>query len=231
MVKRSRDRALTRRLRARRRQRGATALIVFLVITMLMGIGMFAARSTTLSTSIAGSSRQLAQTRYVTEYAITNATASLARDPKRYVDQMPKYTAIAGDPKCYGFAVAPNSTCFPLGFAELQLEAGVPLIVPADVPNRIPGGLGPASVEADFNIDITDLAPASPPVPGESLNSDSPVKVGYLSLTLTATGQLRPTTSAANFQKTIASTASVTTWRSHVVVGPMTNPAPRPFVP
>jgi hypothetical protein len=218
-------------IRARRRQRGATAVIVFLVITMLMGIGMFAARSTTLSTSIAGSSRQLTQTRYITEYAIQNAAAALARDPKRYVDQMTKYTAIAGDPKCFGFAAAPNSTCFPLGFKQLETEAGVPLVVPADVPNKIPGGLGPASVEADFNIDITDLAPASPPIAGESLNADSPVKVGYLSLTLTATGQLRPASSVANFQKTIAVSASVTTWRSHVVVGPMTNPAPRPFVP
>jgi len=206
-------------------------LIVFLVLTMLTGIGMFAARSSNLSTSVAGSAKQLSQTRYLTEYAIINATAALAGDPGRYVNQMPKYTPVAGDPKCFGAALVPNPTCVPLGFDQLQQAAGVPLVIAADEPNKVPGGLGRASLKADFNIDITDLAPAAPPVPGESLNADSPVKVGYLSLTLTATGQLRPDVPVANIQKTMASSASVQTWRAHVVVGPLSNPAPRAFVP
>lgn len=217
--------------RARRRQRGASVLIVFLVLTMLTGIGMYAARSATLSTAVAGSTRQLAQTRAISEYAIANATAALSEDPARYVNQMPKYTAPVNDAKCFCSTLVPNATCYPLSFKQLEAEAGMPLIVPADIPAKIPGGLGPASVEADFNIDITDLQPASPPVAGEALNADSPVKIGYLSLTLTATGQLRPTSTPANLAKNLASSASVETWRAHVVVGPITNPAPRPFVP
>lgn len=224
-------RQLIRALRERRRQRGASILIVFLVIAMLMGIGMFAARSTTLSTSMAGSSRQLTQTRYITEYATQNATASVARDPQRFVQRMPNYTPISGDPKCYGFALVVNATCFPLSFKDLETEAGVPLIVPADVPNKIPGGLGPASVQPGFNIDITELAPSSRPIPGESLNADSPVKLSYWSLTLTATGQIRPASTLANLQKTIASSASVSTWRAHLTVGPFANPAARSLVP
>jgi hypothetical protein len=202
-------------------------LIVFLVLTMLTGIGLFAARSSTLSTSVAGSSKQLMQTRYLTEYAIMNATAALARDPERYVKQMPQYAPIANDPKCYGAGAVPNSTCFPLSFKQLEEEAGVPLIAAADLPNKVPGGLGLAKLDPDFNIDMTDLAPASPPVAGEALNSDSPVKVGYLSLTLTATGQIRPLSTNANLQQNLATSASVQTWRAHVVVGPMSNPAAR----
>lgn len=217
-----------RAIRRRRRQRGMSVLIVFLVMTMLVGIGVFAARSSTLSTSMAGSSKQLAQTRYLSEYAIMNAAAALSRDPDRYVKEMPKYVAVAGDPKCYGFATAPNATCFPMGFKQLEAEANMPLIVPADVPNKVPGGLGLADLDPDFNIDITDLAPASPPVAGESLNADSPVKVGYLSLTLTATGQIRAKVLAANMQQNLATNASVQTWRAHVVVGPLSNPAARP---
>lgn len=215
-------------LARRRSQRGASVLIVFLVLAMLTGIGMFAARSAALSTSVSGSSKQLMQTRYVTEYAVMNAAAALAGNPQRYVDQMPRYVPVVNDPKCYGMATVPNSTCFPLGFKELEDAAGVPLIVPADVPNKIPGGLGPASVEADFNIDLTDLQPAAPPVPGEAMNAENTVKTTYLSLTLTATGQLRPKSTAASLQQLLASSASVQSWRSHVVVGPLVNPAARP---
>jgi hypothetical protein len=215
----------------RRSQRGASVLIVLLVIVMLTGIGMFAARSSTLATAVAGSSKQLTTTQYVSEYAIMSATAALARDPQRYVNQMPRYVPAAGDPKCFGYGVIPNATCFPLSFSQLQTEAGVPLILPTDAQNKLPGGLGRAALEPDFNIDITDLSPASPPVPGEALNADSPVKVGYLSLTLTSTAQLRPPTNAQNFGQTIATSASVQTWRAHIVVGPMTNPAARSPLP
>lgn len=219
------------RIRARRGQRGASVLIVFLVLTMLTGIGMYAARSSTLSTAVAGSGKQLAQTRYVSEYAIMNAAAALSRDPARYVNRMPQYTAIVNDPKCFCAGTIPNATCVPLSFDQLEAEAGAPLILPADVPSKIPGGLGPASIEADFNIDITDLAPAAPPIAGEALNADSPVKIGYLALTLTATGQLRPVSTPASLAQNLASSASVEAWRAHVVVGPIANPAPRPFVP
>jgi hypothetical protein len=229
-----RDRSPLRRAttaRSRRRERGASVLIVFLVLTMLTGIGMYAARSATLSTAVAGSSKQLAQTRSISEYAVMNATAALARDPAHYVNAMPKYTPPVGDPKCFCVNAIDNATCFPLSFQQLEAEAGLPLIVPADAAAKIPGGLGAASIEADFIIDITDLAPAAPPVAGEALNPNSPVNIGYLSLTLTSTGQLRPTSTAANIAKNLASSASMQTWRAHVVVGPIANPAPRPFVP
>lgn len=219
------------RARGARRQRGASVLIVFLVLTMLTGIGLYAARSSTLSTAAAGSAKQRAQTRYVSEYAIMNAAAALARDPARYVNQMPKYVVPPGDAKCFCAGTIANATCFPLSFAQLEAEAGAPLILPADPIAKIPGGFGPATIEADFNIDITDLAPASPPVAGEALNASSPVKIGYLSLTLTATGQLRPASTPSNIAQNLATSASVETWRAHVVVGPIANPAPRPFVP
>ncbi|MEZ4302223.1 MAG: hypothetical protein R3B70_45265 [Polyangiaceae bacterium] len=217
--------------RARRDQRGASVLIVFLVLTMLAGIGMYAARSATLSTATAGSVKKLDQTRYIAEYALVGA---VSRDPQAYVQQMPKYTPVPNDPKCYGFSVVPNATCFALSSDGLDSDAGMPLVLPPDVPSNVPGALGPSALETDFNIDLTDLMPASPPIPGEALNADSPVKVSYFSVTLTATGQLRPTVNpadAAGVAKGLASTATVQAWRAHVVIGPIPNPAPRQYVP
>lgn len=213
-------------LRARRRQRGASVLIVFLVVTMLTGIGMFAARSATLSTTVAGSSKQLAQTRRITEYATTAAAAALGRDPQRYVQRMPLYVAVPNDPKCPGIENMPNTTCYPLGRGQLEDEAGGPLIVPGDALAKIPGGLGHAAVEADFNIAVTDLAPAAPPVPGEALNQRG--GLSYWSVTFTATAQLRPVSLPADLLKNLAASASVQSWRAHVVVGPFSNPSSRP---
>jgi hypothetical protein len=212
-------------LRRRRRQRGASILIVFLVITMLMGIGMFAARSTTLSTSMAGSSRQLTQTRYFTEYGSFEATASLALDPQKFAMQMPNYKPIPGDPKCYGFAQIPNATCFPRGYKDLETELSVPLVVPADVANKIPGGFGRSDIVANFNVEITELAQNLRPIPGESLGSNRTGGLSFWSLTLTATGQIYPTSTPANLQKILASSASVSSWRAHLTVGPFAAPA------
>lgn len=220
---------LVLRARALRRQRGASVLIVFLVVTMLTGIGMFAARSSTLSTTVAGSSKQLAQTRRVTEYAITSAADALARDPQRYVNRMPLYVAVPNDPKCPGIESMPNATCYPVSRGQLEDEAGGPLIVPGDALAKIPGGLGHAALEADFNIAVTDLAPAAPPIAGEALNSTNHGGLSYWALTLTATGQLRPLSVPADLLKNLAASASVQSWRAHVVVGPLSQPPSRPF--
>ncbi len=230
-VLQSKKRNATSRRSRKRNERGASVLIVFLVITLLTGIGMFAARSAALSSTVAGSSKRLSQTRHVTEYAVMNAAASLARDPQRYVNRMPLYVPVANDPKCVGVAGVPNATCYPLGFEQLEGEAGAPLIEPGDVVAQVPGGLGAISIQADFNIDITDLAPAAPPIAGEALNTNSPVNVKYWALTLTATGQLRPAAALGNVAGNLAASASVQTWRSHVVVGPLSNPPSRPVAP
>jgi len=219
------------RLRSRRRQRGASVLVVFLVITMLTGIGIFAARSATLATTVAGSSKQLAQTRYITEYAIMHAAAALARNPQMYIDQMPGYVQVANDRKCMCFDQVPNATCYPLLVPAIEAETGMPLIVPADAANGVPGGLGAASIEVDFSIDLSDFAPAAPPVAGESLNANSPVKVGYRSITLTAAAQLRPVSAPADLLKNLAVSASMQRWRSHVIVGPVHDPPPQPPAP
>ncbi len=220
----------SRSIRRRRQQRGASVLIVFLVMAMLTGIGMFAARSSTLATAVAGSSKQLLQTRYMSEYATMNATSSLALDPQRYVLRMQSYAPIQNDPKCYGMELVPNATCCPLGLQQLEAEAGVPLVTPADLVNKVPGGLGLANLDADLYIDLTDYAPASPPVAGEALNAESPVKLGYKSITVTAHAQVRPLVGAANQKQNLATSASVQTWRAHVVTGPLPDPPKLPPV-
>lgn len=61
----------------RRRERGAAVFIVVLLVTMLLGIGMFAARSASLATATSGHERQMTQAQYLAEYGVFLARAEL----------------------------------------------------------------------------------------------------------------------------------------------------------
>src|SRR5262249_10831833 len=69
---------LSRRSRRRARSRGAALFIVVLVVTLLLGIGAFAARSALLANTSSGFDRQMTQSRYVSEYALMIAVAKLS---------------------------------------------------------------------------------------------------------------------------------------------------------
>jgi len=235
-------RSVIQRARARRDQRGAAIFVVMLVIVMLTGIGVFASRSAILTTTTSGATRQMTQTHYVTEYALGLTMGELSSKRKQaYVLSMtkpPNGVATPGQNPCFkGLPSAPstdyvlNPTCYRFGYADLKqqvvsgggLAAGGDLLEPtipnADPSQTIPGSLGYANLEASFLVEMTDLAPASPPVAGMDLASSS---IQYYAVTLTATGQVRPKPSG-NQQVDLgsATAAGVDTLRSHVVVGPL----------
>lgn len=208
------------RLRARRRQRGATVLIVFLVITMLTGIGLFAARSATLATSVAGSSKQLAQTTRIAEYAAANAVAFGGYSAAAIEGQMKQYVPVPNDPICTCMDLLPNPTCVILGAKELGPQAGGPMVLVGDLVNNVPGGLGPASVDYDFIVAITE-GTRGLPVAGDPLNAQSNSPLSRVSVTLTATGQTRPLSTPANLEKNLLVSGSNQVWRAHVRIGPL----------
>ena len=212
--------ALRIRIRARRRQRGATVLIVFLVITMLTGIGLFAARSATVATSVAGSSKQLAQTTRIAEYAAANAVAFGGYSAPAIEGQMKQYVPVANDPICTCMDQLPNPTCVILGAKELGPQAGGPMVITGDLLNNIPGGLGPASLDYDFVVAITE-GTRGLPVAGDPLNAQSNSPLSRVSVTLTATGQTRPLSTPANLEKNLLVSGSNQVWRAHVRIGPL----------
>lgn len=215
-----------RALRARR-ERGAAVLIVVLVITMLMGIGAFAARSAMLATSASGYERQMTQTHYLTEYAVLSTTSELSSDRREaYI----KLMAQKPDPSCTSVkrlsngTWVTNRTCYRFGYLDLQnilkLQPGNNelLLPPA---GNAPGSLGPVRLDASFIVEMTDLGPATPPVAGTDLTSSGAASVQYVSVTLNATGQVRPYAVSPNVDVAAGRSASVELSRAHLVVGPL----------
>lgn len=152
-------------LRARRgRERGAAIFIVVLLISMLLGIGLFAARSASLSTATSGHGRQMTQAQYLAEYAILLSWAELNKGPV-----LPKIISEAKNPAlpspCYGqtdpLLLAPHCVryCYKAAQDKLAAQGQVPL-------EEL--GLGSAQIEADFCVELTDWTPSPFPVAGSA---------------------------------------------------------------
>ncbi len=221
--------------RARGRERGAAVFIVVLVITMLTGVGLFAVRSSILSTTVSGYGRQMSQTHFITDYAMLAAAAELSTNRRNaYVQTMKQSLDCVTvlDCKCKGLirtgntsSLVSNHACYIFGEQDLQQAAaaetsGAQLITPTDVSdptNPVAGSLGHGNLNAGFRVEMTDLAPTGAPVAGLDLTSAGAAQVQFMSVTMHATGVIRPPGSATEQ----SSAASVETARAHLVVGPL----------
>jgi hypothetical protein len=214
--------------RRRRSQRGAAVFIVVLVITMLTGIGVFAVRSAITATTASGYDRQMTQTHYISDYAVLTTAAELSTERRQaYVRLMTRSPdcITASDCKCKavraGSALVTNRTCYIFGFADLegQLDPGSKLVTPTDVsdPNApIPGSLGNGQLEANFRVEMTDLAPLHRPLPGHDVSSAGAAQVQFMAVTLNATGQVRPAAIGSD-----RAAASIESSRAQLIVGPL----------
>lgn len=195
-------------------------LIVVLVMAMLMGVGMFAARSATLAVNAGGYNRQMTQTHYWTEFAMLTATAELSTSRKGgYVSMMqekPSTNCASAKTGTSGPFVS-NYTCYVFGFADLEQsllnEGSNKLII--DPAGATPGSLGKTQIEARFSVEMTDLAPASPPVEGQDLTGGGALQ--YRSVTLNANGQIRLPSGTSGS----AASASTELARARLIIGPL----------
>lgn len=212
----------------RARERGASVFIVVLVLTMLTGIGLFAARSAMLATEASGYERQMTQTHYLTEYAVLSATSELSSTRREaYV----KLMATQPDPNCTSVKRisdnnwVTNRTCYRFGYKDLEnvlkLQPGNNSFLIAPTPPTTPGSLGQTLLDPDFVVEMTDLGPATPPVAGTDLTSSGAANVQFVSVTLNATGQIRPYAVGPNVDLAAGRSASVELSRAHLVVGPL----------
>jgi hypothetical protein len=204
--------------RSRAGERGAAVFVVVLVIAMLTTIGLFAARSASLSTNVSGHSRQMTQTHYLTEYAMLTALSELSSDARSsYLDKM---TQANSRDDCATLVTqnVSNRTCFIFSYNDVQTSLGMPLAAPNGTQY---GSFGPADVQPDFVIEMTDLSLSDRQPPGSDRSSRTGVKLYYMEVTLTAIGQVRPTPAAAGLDQTSAISASMEMSRAHLIVGPL----------
>jgi len=144
---------------------GAALFIVVLVITLLLGIGMFSARTAHLAINASGGARQAMQTHYVAEYGLLFAAAKLSNGgAQSYLKAMSNPVDV-----CFGQSANPVNTsgraCYKIQYAdiqaELQMNGGWNVCDPA-TSSSVPGSLGPSDptgvfyASCDFNVELTD---------------------------------------------------------------------------
>jgi hypothetical protein len=176
------------RVARRARERGAAVFIVVLVLAMLTAIGVFAAGSASLSTTASGYERQMTQTRYLTEYALSLVLADLeAAGGLSEVEAARKAALLAGSPPtCTGNP----QLCFIVVPPTLQNKALQPLVEPPAA--GAPGGLGFADAGWNFKVELTDWFRSGMPPAGNDYSNSKSVNITFCTVTLNARGLIWP---------------------------------------
>jgi len=210
--------------RARRAERGAALFIVVLVILSLMGVGLFAARSSTMDVEIAGRYKQAGESQQVARFGMAVTIHELSRDPSTYLRSMSDTSTFGGTAAlgnvCVNNVTAPVSSpmlgCYRFAYDGLEEAVntdangsypagGLPtyaagtgrgaLIQPGDNSTSQPGGIGYADIRPNFGTEMTDKVQLSWPVAGFQAGTGSNMR--FYSVTLSGTGELVPRDPAA----------------------------------
>jgi hypothetical protein len=202
------------------RERGAAVFIVVLVIVMLTAIGMFAANSATVSTTASGHTRQMTQTRYLTEYAVSLVLSYLDPQstpgaPSAGLDNVTfsrnALVAQGSPPQCsvnvpYCFVFMPET------FKNMAAEDLIAQSVPGT-----PGSLGPADIGWAFKIEVTDKTSPMTPVAGNDETSAGAVNTKFCTVALNAKGVIWPNAAGAE-DVAIASAGSQETLNAYITL-------------
>ena len=188
---------------ARGAQRGAAIFVVLMVLTLLTAIGVFAARAAGMNQRLSGYSRQQTQTGYVAEYGTLMVVDEVTGPSgQAYIDQMKKgsescraneFVDAGGDPlPCYRITKSEMQN-------KLNSDGLNAQIVSSD-------SLTSADEDllADFNVEMTDMYKA-PPAAGSDQSGMVP-GFGYVQITLTGSGQVRPVAGATDPDAGLCST-------------------------
>jgi hypothetical protein len=186
--------------------------VVLLVVTLLVGIGLFASESTRLAVAMSGNERRMTQARYLAEYALLIAQSKLSNGlGESYIQAMT--TLPQQGELCTGQGTVANPimtapTCAKILYSDIQKELGGDGVVGGagvnvcDMgttgPNGNPGSLGLVAnttytPACDFSIELTDKAPGMAPA-GSNLSTSGvmgtqPLRFWYV--TASATGWIR----------------------------------------
>jgi len=221
-------RSLFAKLRARRARRASLGTAVFIVVVTTMGVtglGIYAISRTTQLTRATGFTRQMMQTHYVADMGLLGGVANLRKTGGAgYIDVMtlPEDRKQAADRSCSGYKANMSQTCMLMSYDDVASgldQANPPdLLVPAKP--KQPGSLGPANLEGDFRLELTDLHSVVAPVRGEDL-SDPNKSLKHFFITLSVRGEVRPESKGDAISASAMSAAGIERARAHVIVGPL----------
>ena len=186
----------SRRRRPRASERGAVIFVVILVLAVLTAIGVFAAHEAGLNQRVSGYSRQSTQNGYVADYAAMALAGELSGPRKQaYVDQLKSASEqCASLPNLADGGV--NPPCYKVTAAEFQQRLQQDGLSDTYFdPDGGSFGVSNTPVVGDFVVEMTDPGPAGGKVPGTQ-QDDRARGFQNMQYTLTATGQVRPTSVA-----------------------------------
>lgn len=201
-------------LRRRRRSRGASVFLVTLVMTMLAGLGVFAARATSLSGRASGYLRQSEQSHYLMQHAMTIALNEIDRGSSAYGKR--NGDSIVTNQKCTTTAAYPTVALPCVKFSSSQTGADSfsdsvqraqtagskpktrpiepPPAMQMDPAKNTPGSLGPWPLLPAMYVEMTDISELdrAPPGTGVSGLLGENSKFKYRQATLVAIAQVGP---------------------------------------
>jgi hypothetical protein len=216
-----------KRLRRRPSERGAAVFIVVMVIALLTGIGVFAARSVSLVDMATGYDRQATQTRLISDYAGRFVTSELgAGDAKAYLGLF-----AGGTDRCRSNdAALPVQVGSPLPCYVFEAPDITTLIqrrtpsqtVFADQSTSAAGSLGPeiitgnasSALEGLMRIEIIDA------FSGETAAGSRPDGFMAMQFTITAYAQVRNVSGVTAWcaNPNISTGASLQALRAHITI-------------
>jgi hypothetical protein len=228
--------ALTQRAlsaRSRGDERGAAIFVVVMVLTMLTAIGVFAVRASSMAGAASGYERQNTQNHYVSEFGLLGAVTELSTTRRSaYVTKMAQgEDCMATRGMVLPTGGATKAPCYTLYAKNVQDSVsqnfnGRPLFESSSADAgtvTTPGSLGPAALQGDFKVEMSDPGPVGMPVAGTDVGGTG-VRFKYLQVTLTAIGQVRPASDPTCDPNSSANTAGIAgneTGRAFVVIGPL----------
>jgi hypothetical protein len=164
--------ALSKRRRRRlRREGGAVMFVVSMAIVALASVGLYALAAAQNEVRTSGNERQNTQTHYLAQYGVIGiAHEMVASKAQLYLGLM----LSTPDAPCVSLPGVPTTAsiltraCRRLGSAELGMTWVAPVTNPygGNAPftaNMVPGSLGPAPMNADFFVEVTDPNETSTP--------------------------------------------------------------------
>jgi hypothetical protein len=186
-------------------ERGTAIFVVVLVLALLTGIGLFAARVTGSVDAATGYARQSAQTKALAVFAAQMAPNVLAKDKESIGVQMDLTKTSGTATQCPTNLYQKNGECAVRNHQDLiRVSGGTAETILASQKIDAAGSLGPQTtfstlkgVEGNLRVEYFERC-AAPPVAGNSKGSNGAGPTTPFEYGITASAQIRPLINASN---------------------------------